>query len=94
MCRYPLSVPVLHPTINRSTHSPRSRPFNSAETKYIIFKLSDDNKEIVVEKTSESSNYDEFVAELPGESCRYAIYDFEYEKGNDGKRNKIVFIAW
>ena len=64
------------------------------ETKYIIFKLSDDNKEIVVEKSSESANYDEFVAELPGESCRYAIYDFEYEKGNDGKRNKIVFIAW
>jgi len=48
----------------------------------------------VVEKTSESHNYDEFVAELPGESCRYAIYDFEYEKGNDGKRNKIVFISW
>lgn len=63
------------------------------ETKYIVFKLSDDNKEIVVEKTSESGNYDEFVGDLPAESCRYAIYDFEYEKG-EGKRNKICFYAW
>lgn len=64
-----------------------------AELKYIVFKLSDDNKEIVVEKTSESGSYDDFVGDLPAESCRYAIYDFEYEKG-EGKRNKICFYAW
>jgi len=63
------------------------------EIKYVIFKLSDDNKEIVVEKTSESGEYDDFVADLPGESCRYAVYDFQFDQG-EGQRNKITFIAW
>lgn len=73
------------------THSLRP---HRTELKYIIFKLSDDNKEILVEKSSESASYDDFVADLPAESCRYAIYDFEYEKGSEGKRSKICFYAW
>ncbi|GEM11022.1 cofilin [Rhodotorula toruloides] len=61
--------------------------------KYIVFKLSDDNKEIQVEKSSESASYDDFVGDLPPNSPRYAVYDFEYEKG-EGKRNKLCFYAW
>lgn len=61
--------------------------------KYIIFKLSADNKEIVVEKQSDSQSYDDFINDLPSNSPRYAIYDFEFEKG-EGKRNKICFYAW
>ncbi len=45
-------------------------------------------------KTSTSSSYDDFLAELPPAECRYAIYDFEYEKGDEGKRNKICFFTW
>ncbi|GAA5871729.1 hypothetical protein JCM8547_008126 [Rhodosporidiobolus lusitaniae] len=62
--------------------------------KYIVFKLSDDLKEIVVEKHSESASYDDFIGDLPASSPRYAIYDFEYEKPGEGKRNKICFYAW
>ncbi|KAI4522357.1 hypothetical protein K523DRAFT_321985 [Schizophyllum commune Tattone D] len=61
--------------------------------KYIIYKLSDDNTEIVVEKTSQSKDYDDFVSSLPEQECRYAVYDFEFEK-EDGKRSKICFVAW
>lgn len=64
------------------------------KTKYIIYTLSPDNTEIVVSKTSESQSYDDFIAELPPAECRYAIYDFEYEKGGEGKRNKICFFTW
>ncbi|KIY46739.1 cofilin [Fistulina hepatica ATCC 64428] len=64
------------------------------KTKYIIFNLNDDNTEIVVEKTSTSTDYDEFLADLPEADCRWAVYDFEYEKEDAGKRNKICFIAW
>ncbi|PWN48911.1 hypothetical protein IE53DRAFT_406867 [Violaceomyces palustris] len=64
------------------------------KTKYIIYTLSPDNTEIVVEKTSASADYDAFIAELPPTDCRYAIYDFEYEKEGEGKRNKICFITW
>lgn len=62
--------------------------------KFIIFTLSPDNTEIVVSKTSESTNFDDFVAELPPTECRYAVYDFEYQKGDEGTRNKIVFVSW
>ncbi|KAK4046713.1 cofilin [Microbotryomycetes sp. JL221] len=62
--------------------------------KYIIFKISDDNTQIEVEKKSNSASYDDFVNDLPAESCRYAVYDLEYEKGGEGKRNKICFYAW
>ncbi|KAF9255638.1 actin cross-linking [Marasmius fiardii PR-910] len=60
--------------------------------KYIIFNLNKDNTEIIVEKTSESAKYDEFIQDLPETECRWAVYDIEFEK--DGKRNKLCFFAW
>ena len=64
------------------------------KTKYIIYKLSDDLSQIVVAKTSDSPSFDDFLAELPAQDCRYAIYDFEFEKEGEGKRNKIIFFGW
>jgi len=58
----------------------------------VIFKVSDDNKEIVVEKTSDDSDYEAFLKDLPKDDCRYAVYDFEYEK--EGKRSRILFYSW
>jgi cofilin len=63
------------------------------KTKYIVFTLNKDNTEIVVEKTSNSSSYEEFIADLPEADCRWAVYDLEFEKG-EGKRNKICFYSW
>lgn len=41
------------------------------------------------------TNYEDFTAELPDDDCRYAVYDFEYEKSpQEGVRNKICFIVW
>lgn len=62
--------------------------------KYIIFKLSPSFTEIVVAKTSESSDYDEFLEQLQPGECAYAVYDVEYQKGEEGKRNKICFYTW
>lgn len=56
--------------------------------------LIDNLQEIVVEKTAESGDYDDFLGQLPENEPRYAVYDFEYEKGGEGKRSKIVFYAW
>jgi len=63
-------------------------------SKYIIFGLSKDLKEVVVEKTSTDQEYENFLVDLPENECRWAIYDFEFEKEGGGKRNKIVFISW
>ena len=62
--------------------------------KYIIFKLDDSRTEIVVDKSSESSDYDDFIADLPEDQCRWAVYDFEFEKEGVGKRNKLCFFTW
>ncbi|KAI0322017.1 hypothetical protein OF83DRAFT_1050145, partial [Amylostereum chailletii] len=62
--------------------------------KYIIYAVSDDKTEIVVTKKSTSDNYDEFLADLPEQDCRWAVYDFEFEKEGAGKRNKICFFSW
>ncbi|KAI9784695.1 MAG: cofilin [Peltula sp. TS41687] len=76
------------------------------EIKYIIYKLSDDNKEIVVEEVSSDPDWDTFRTKLieaiskdkrgnVGAGPRYAVYDFDYELASgEGKRSKITFIAW
>jgi cofilin len=62
--------------------------------KYIVFNLSEDYSEIVVEKVSSSPDYDDFIADLPETECRWAVYDFEFEKEGAGKRSKLTFISW
>jgi len=74
--------------------------------KYIIYKLSDDNKSIVIDEASESKNYEVFREKLVNATSknksgaaakgpRYAVYDFEYQLASgDGIRNKLTFIAW
>ncbi|KAK0740657.1 hypothetical protein B0T18DRAFT_440241 [Schizothecium vesticola] len=79
----------------------------SKKYKYVIYKLSDDNKEIVVDTTSDNgAEYDDFREALinaktksksgaVGKGPRYAVYDFEYQlSSGEGTRNKITFIAW
>ncbi|ODQ53099.1 cofilin [Saitoella complicata NRRL Y-17804] len=64
------------------------------KTKFIVFRLNDARTEIIVEKTSNSADYEEFLACLPENDCRYAVYDVEFEKAGEGKRNKIAFYTW
>ncbi|RPB26243.1 hypothetical protein L211DRAFT_901073, partial [Terfezia boudieri ATCC MYA-4762] len=77
---------------------------------YIIYKLSDDRKTIIVDEkktnivddkktaiVDESSEltYGKFVDKLPEADCRYAVFDFHYELDpTEGKRDKIVFVTW
>jgi cofilin len=63
--------------------------------RYILYKLSEDNKTIIIEKQAEPSTpYDTFLQDLPKDDCRYAIYDFQYELPGEGVRSKICFFAW
>ncbi|MCJ1343102.1 cofilin [Peltigera leucophlebia] len=73
--------------------------------KYIIYRLSDDYKEIIVEDASSDEDWEVFQGKLlnakashkgrEGKGPRFAVYDFEYELGGgEGTRNKLVFISW
>jgi len=74
--------------------------------KFIIYKLSDDYKEIVVDDLSEDGDWEVFREKLisatsknkmgkVGKGPRYAVYDFNYDLASgEGSRSKITFIAW
>jgi len=73
--------------------------------KYIIYKLSDDYKEIVVEEKSDNPDWEAFREKLLNATAthrgkeskgpRYAVYDFEYElQSGEGMRNKLTFVSW
>jgi len=63
------------------------------QLKFIIYGLNDTKTEIKVYKTSSSSDYEEFLENLPENECRWAVYDFEYDSG-EGKRNRLLFYSW
>lgn len=79
--------------------------------RYIVYKLNDDNTSVVISRMEErpasasasgdgmgkaKEDYARFVSEnLPEDDCRYAVYDFEFEKSpGEGVRNKICFVVW
>lgn len=63
--------------------------------KFILYALNDSKTEIIVKETSTEQDYDAFLEKLPENECLYAIYDFEYDLGNnEGKRSKIIFFTW
>jgi cofilin len=62
--------------------------------KYIIFSLNKEATEIIVQGAG-NDDYEEFIVKaLPETECRWAIYDFEFEKEGGGRRNKITFLSW
>ncbi|KAI6168551.1 hypothetical protein EDD17DRAFT_1772914 [Pisolithus thermaeus] len=61
--------------------------------KYIIYSLSADLRNIVTVKTSSEPEYEKFLADLPENECRWAVYDFEFAK-DGARRNKICFVSW
>lgn len=58
---------------------------------YYVFS---DNSIIEVERTATGASYDEFVQSLPLDDCRYAVFDFQFEKAGEGQRSKICFYVW
>ncbi|KAG1857722.1 actin depolymerizing factor [Suillus subalutaceus] len=66
----------------------------SKSLKYILFKLNDKRTEIVVDKTSDNSDYEEFLGNLPSDGCKWAVYDFSYTSDDGSPRNKLCFLSW
>ncbi|CAH9073790.1 unnamed protein product [Cuscuta europaea] len=63
--------------------------------RYVIFKIDEKKKEVVVEKTGNSAQtYSDFSDSLPQNDCRYAVYDFDFVTAENCQKSKIFFIAW
>jgi hypothetical protein len=74
--------------------------------KWIVFKINNEGTEVVVEKSSENADWEQFREHLinaqhpnkkgvMGPGPRYAVYDFEWETASgEGTRGKLTFISW
>ncbi|KNC45944.1 actophorin [Thecamonas trahens ATCC 50062] len=63
--------------------------------RFVIFKINDDHTAVEpLVNGDKDATWDDFCAQLPADSCRYAIFDFEFETNDGGKRNKITFVVW
>ncbi|CAO2586306.1 CFL2 [Lemmus lemmus] len=61
--------------------------------KAVLFCLSDDKRQIIVEEETVEDPYTSFVKLLPLNDCRYALYDATYET-KESKKEDLVFIFW
>jgi len=64
--------------------------------RYIIFKISDDLKEIEVEECApRDATYEDMRSTLVDQTeCRYAACDLEFEGASGQARSKLAFITW
>ncbi|KAG8755048.1 cofilin [Serendipita sp. 396] len=73
------------------------RKVDGETLKYVIYRLNKvgvNGWTIVVDKTSSDPDYETFLGDLPEAEPRWAVYDFEYDLGDAGKRNKLIFVSW
>ena len=62
---------------------------------YIIFKITDDKKSIVIDcKGEKGASFDDFCSKLPDGDCRYAVLDVEINTKSGATTNKLIFVAW
>lgn len=64
---------------------------------FVIYKISDDKRSIVVEESSSEKSYEVFLQKLTSSvdhegkrAPRYAVYDVEYDLNNDGRRYIMI----
>ncbi|KAH7198946.1 actin depolymerizing factor [Fusarium flagelliforme] len=62
--------------------------------KFIILKLSKDYTQIIVDQTSESSDWEDFMKRLPEDEPRWAVYDLTYERPEGGAGGKLILLSW
>ncbi|XLR53726.1 hypothetical protein HN51_022000 [Arachis hypogaea] len=63
--------------------------------RFIVFKIEENQKQVIVEKLGESAQgYEDFAACLLPNECRYTIYDFEFLTEGNVPKSRIFFIAW
>ncbi|KAI8868745.1 actin depolymerizing protein [Ramicandelaber brevisporus] len=63
--------------------------------RYAVFKLSDDETQIIVEKKGErDTDYQTFLDELPENEPRFTVYDFPVDEKPKTTNTKLVFIHW
>ena len=65
------------------------------ETRYIIFKMNDDQTTVQLEREGErDETFDQFVGNMPKDEPRWAIFELHVEKTDGSTANKMVFFHY
>lgn len=63
--------------------------------KFLIFKVNDDGKEIVVDARGDrDGKWEQLTEQLPEHECRYAVWDHDFTNKEGRPMSKIFFILW
>lgn len=60
-----------------------------------MFKIDENIQQVTVERVGgHDETYNNFLAAIPANECRYAVYDFDFTTDENCQKSKIFFIAW
>uniref|UniRef100_M8B2M5 Actin-depolymerizing factor 5 n=1 Tax=Aegilops tauschii TaxID=37682 RepID=M8B2M5_AEGTA len=63
--------------------------------RFVVYKIDERTRAVLVDKVGgPGEGYEELVAALPGDDCRYAVFDFDFVSVDNCQKSKIFFIAW
>ncbi|XP_023540370.1 actin-depolymerizing factor-like [Cucurbita pepo subsp. pepo] len=63
--------------------------------RFIVFKIDENIQQVTVERVGgHDETYNNFLAAIPANECRYAVYDFDFTTDENCQKSKIFFIAW
>eukprot|EP01097_Dermamoeba_algensis_P008238 TRINITY_DN5419_c0_g1_i1.p1 TRINITY_DN5419_c0_g1~~TRINITY_DN5419_c0_g1_i1.p1 ORF type:complete len:125 (-),score=21.52 TRINITY_DN5419_c0_g1_i1:156-530(-) len=67
----------------------------SSKGKYMVFRISDDLKQIVLHSQGDKdTTFEQFIEkEFPATECRYAVYKMDFTT-EEGEREKLVLFSW
>lgn len=67
-----------------------------SEYKWASYKLDDAGQAVVPDLLgAPDSTYAQFLATLPPDQCRFAVFDYAYQNADTGQTSqKLVFILW
>ena len=62
--------------------------------RYFVYKI-ENKKKIVIDTSGDlTKTYDDFVADMPENDCRYGLIDVSFETDDGRPTSKLVFISW
>jgi len=68
----------------------------SSGLQWAVFRVEETEGSVLTDTTGAvgAGDFSSFLAALPANECRYAIYDYEYVNSEDCVFQKLVFIIW
>jgi hypothetical protein len=63
--------------------------------RFVVYKIDEKTRAVLVDKVGgPGEGYEQLVAALPKDDCRYAVFDFDFVSVDNCQKSKIFFIAW